>query len=227
MGADPGTLRIALATSTIGDTSLHDDCLAAARDAAKLCADLGHEVEEASPVLMAEPLTNAFNLLWRAGAAAQIDSVALLTGRAPAEDEFEPLTWALAQEGREHGAPELLLATSMLQIASLMLAAFHEQYDIWLTPTLGRPPVPLGTFDSRPDEPGSGFEPAEEFAPFTALINGTGQPAMSVPLFWNDEGLPIGVHFVGRFGDEATLFRLAAQLEEARPWIQRRPPVSA
>ena len=227
VGANPGILRIALTTNSIGETLVHDDCVAAARDAAKLCADLGHEVEEASPSLMAEPLSNAFNLLWKAGAAAQIDSVALLTGRAPADDEFELLTRALAEEGRKHSAPELLLATSMLQIASLVLAAFYGRYDIWLTPTLGRPPVPLGTFESTQENPFAGFEPAEEFTPFTALINATGQPAMSLPLFWNEEGLPIGTHFVARFGDEATLFRLAAQLEEARPWANRRPPVSA
>ncbi len=132
----------------------------------------------------------------------------------------------LLQKGREQRAPELMLAMSMLQIASLMLATFFEQYDIWLTPTLGLPPVSLGTFESTPEDPLAGFAPAEEFVPFTALINATGQPAMSVPLCWNEEGVPIGTQFVGRYGDEATLFRLASQLEEARPWADRRPPVS-
>jgi amidase len=87
--------------------------------------------------------------------------------------------------------------------------------------------VPLGTFESPPDDPLYGFTRAAEFVPFTPLQNATGQPAMSVPLYWNEGGLPIGTHFVGRFGDEATLFRLAAQLEEARPWAHKRPPVSA
>ncbi|NQU13200.1 MAG: hypothetical protein HQ561_03585 [Desulfobacteraceae bacterium] len=91
------------------------------------------------------------------------------------------------------------------------------------TPTLGEPPVLLGTFDSTPDNPLTGLERAKEFVPFTPICNVTGQPAMSVPLMWNDDGLPVRVHFVGRFGDEATLFRLAAQLEEARPWADRRP----
>ncbi|MCK5654487.1 MAG: amidase, partial [Dehalococcoidia bacterium] len=100
-------------------------------------------------------------------------------------------------------------------------------YDVWLTPTLAEPPVPLGTFDSPPDNPMKGFDRAVVFCPFTPLCNFTGQPAMSVPLYWNAEGLPVGTHFIGRFGDEATLFRLAAQLEEARPWAGRRPPVSA
>jgi amidase len=92
---------------------------------------------------------------------------------------------------------------------------------------MGEPPVPLGTFDSPPDNPLQGFTRAAAFVPFTPICNITGQPAMSVPLHWNDAGLPVGAHFVGRFGDEATLFRLAAQLEHARPWADRRPPVSA
>jgi len=100
-------------------------------------------------------------------------------------------------------------------------------YDVWLTPTLGEPPLPLGSFDSPPEHPMAGMARAVQFVPFTPVCNMTGQPAMSVPLYWNDQGLPIGTHFVGRFGDEATLFRLAAQLEAARPWAQRRPPVSA
>ncbi len=227
VGRDPGTLRIALTTDSLGKTPVDQDCIAAARDAATLCEGLGHEVVEASPSLMVEAVSDALNLLWRAGAAAQIRSVPLLSGREPEEEEFELLTRALAEEGRERSAPELLLATSMLQIASLMVATFFEQYDLWLTPTLGLPPVPLGTFESTPENPLAGFEPAEEFVPFTALINATGQPAMSVPLYWNDEHLPIGTQFVGRYGDEATLFRLASQLEQARPWADRRPPVSA
>ena len=95
-----------------------------------------------------------------------------------------------------------------------------------MTPTLGEPPVLLGTFDSTDDDPLKGWRRSAHFAPFTPIGNATGQPAMSVPLYWNEEGLPIGIHFAGRFGDEATLFRLAAQLEKARPWKDRRPPVS-
>jgi amidase len=98
---------------------------------------------------------------------------------------------------------------------------------VWLTPTLAEPPVELGTFDPQPDDPLVGFFRSGKFMPFTSICNATGQPAMSVPLFWNADNLPIGTHFIGRFGDEATLFRLAAQLEAARPWANRRPPVSA
>ena len=100
-------------------------------------------------------------------------------------------------------------------------------YDVILTPTLSMPPVPLGWMDSPPDEPLQGIMRAAEYVPFTPICNFTGQPAMSVPLVWNADGLPIGTHFIGRFGDEATLFRLAAQLEQAQPWADKRPPVSA
>lgn len=102
-----------------------------------------------------------------------------------------------------------------------------QSYNVMLTPTLAEPPLPLGSFDSTREDPMAGLRRAGQFAPFTPICNATGQPAMSVPLYWNADGLPIGAHFIGRFGDEATLFRLASQLEAARPWANRRPPVSA
>jgi amidase len=228
VGAPPGRLRIAFAKRGLDGKELHPDCVAAVEDAAKLCADLGHEVEEASPVVLAPLLENAFTMVWEAGAAAQIDSAALLSGSMPAPDQFEPLTRALAENGRKHTAAALLISFGLLEMTSQGIAQFHETYDVWLTPTLGEPPVPLGTFDdSPPGDPMRAFDRAGDFVPFTPVQNATGQPAMSVPLYWNAEGLPIGAHFVGRYGDEATLFRLAAQLEEARPWVGRRPPVSA
>jgi len=114
-----------------------------------------------------------------------------------------------------------------LQRLSREVARLFLDFDVLLTPTLAQPPLPLGSFATAPDNPWQALVRAAEFIPFTPLCNITGQPAMSVPLYWNSENLPIGSHFVGRFGDEATLFRLAAQLEVARPWADRRPPVSA
>ena len=150
-----------------------------------------------------------------------------MTGRTPQADQFETLTWALYEQGRGTTASSYLLAVTALQQMSRQIAGFFTSYDLWLTPTLGEPPVPLGSFDSPPDNPLAGLERAREFVPFTPLCNATGQPAISLPLYWNAEGLPVGVHFVARFGDEATLFRLASQLEQARPWAHRRPPVCA
>jgi len=227
VGADPGRLRIAFTTQAATEAEVHPDCMTATRDAAALCADLGHEVVEAAPAIDGQLLMQAFITLWSAGNAWTVDDFARRTGRTPTPDLFEPLTWALQEMGRQHSASAYLLALQDLQGVSRDVARFFIDYDIWLTPTLGEPPVPLGTFDSPPENPLQGLFRAAAFVPFTPICNITGQPAMSVPLYWNADGLPVGSHFVGRFGDEATLLRLAAQLEQARPWADRRPPVSA
>jgi len=227
VGADPGRLRIAFSTAAATGASVHPDCEAAVRDAAALCADLGHEVEEAELPVDGEFIVGPFITVWSAGAAMAVDGLTLLAGRPPGPDDFEPVTWALCEKGRQFSAAQYLVAVAILQRVAREIATFMLRYDVLLSPVLAEPPVPLGTFDSPPDDPMRGFDRAVEYCPFTPVANFTGQPAMSVPLFWNADGLPIGAHFVGRFGDEATLFRLAAQLEEARPWADRRPAVSA
>lgn len=227
VGADPGKLRIAFTTKAASGVRMHEDCIAAVRDAAWLCESLGHHVEEAAPELNAQLLIQAFVTVWAPGCASIVDGMALVTGRQPAAGDFEPLTWALCEMGRKTSGSAYLLAQTALQSIARQIGRFMTRYDVWLTPTLAEPPVPLGTFDSPPENPMRGFWRAVEFVPFTPLGNLTGQPAMSVPLFWNQEGLPVGTHFMGRYGDEATLFRLAAQLEQARPWAGRRPPASA
>ena len=219
IGADPGNLRIALTTATDGQP-VHPDCIQAVQEAATLCAGLGHSVEEAAPKLNRDKLFELFTVLWTS------DCAATLQALGANQDQVEPLTWALGENGRRYPATAYVLAIQNLQRTSRTIARFFCDYDVWLTPTLAEPPVSLGTFESSEDDPMEGFHRAEEFVPFTPICNITGQPAMSVPLYWNTAGLPVGVHFIGRFGDEATLFRLAAQLEEARPWAHRRPPVS-
>ncbi len=228
VGADPGRLRIAFATKAlISGIKIHPDCVSAVKQTASLCADLGHEVVEAVPEINGELVTRNFMTLWAAGCAWTIDGFGFITGQAPTQEKFEPLTWALYEMGRQQSASSYLLSVAFLQRIAREIARFLNKYDVWLTPTLGEPPVPLGTFDSTPENPLEGLRRAITFVPFTPICNATGQPAMSVPLCWNRQGLPIGVHFAGRFGDEATLFRLAAQLESARPWADRRPPVPA
>lgn len=227
VGADPGKLKIALTTRSLTGSAIHADCVKAATDTAALAAELGHEITEAAPSIDAEMLVKCFMALWSAGCTWTIDGLAQVMGRAPEADQFEPSTWALYEMGRNQKASDYLLALQWLQKASRDVARFMLDYDVWLTPTLGEPPVPLGSFDSTPEHPFAGLARATAFVPFTPICNATGQPAMSVPLHWNDEGLPVGSHFIGRFGDEATLFRLAAQLEQARPWAARRPVVSA
>jgi amidase len=225
VGADPGRLRIAFSSQTAVGTPVHPDCIDALKDAATLCQELGHEVIEATPQIDLPKAAAAFINLWTGHTTWEIDDWARRTARIPKQDLFEPQTWALYTAGRSVTAATYLLSLQDIQAMSRVVARFFVDYDLWLTPTLGEPPLPLGTLTSTPENPTMGFVRAGMFVAFTPLQNGTGQPAMSVPLYWNDEGLPIGTHFAGRFGDEATLFRLAAQLEEARPWAHKRPPV--
>ena len=227
VGADPGRLRIAFTTKAVTGVEVHKDCVRAVQDAAKLLGDLGHEVVEEDLVIDRELLTHAFMTVWVSAIAWSVDDAARRAGREPTPHLVEPLTWALRELGHQRSGSAYLLAVQDLQKISRQVAARFLGYDLWMTPTLALPPVSLGEFEPAPDNPLHGFFRAGEFTPFTPLANITGQPAMSVPLFWNDAGLPIGVQFIGRFGDEATLFRLASQLESARPWAKRRPSVSS
>ena len=226
VGADPGQLRIAFSTQPPNGAQVHPDCVAAVHDAARLCEQLGHHVTEAAPQLHGEMLAKAFFTVWAAGCAWTIDSFAFAVGRQPNDDEIEPLTRVMIELGRKRSAPEYLLAVQTLQIFARRIAQFMNDYDLLLTPVLAEPPVPLGTFDATPEDAMAGMKRSGSFSPFTAIQNMTGQPAMSVPLYWNEAGLPIGVQFAARYGDEATLFRLAAQLEAARPWMDKRPSIA-
>jgi len=226
VGADPGKLRIAFTVTAPTNVKIHTDCITAVQDAAALCTNLGHEVVEAAPEINGELVARAFMVLFSAGCAWTMDGLGFAMRQTPTRDKFEPLTWALYEMGCQQSASSYLLSLTLLQRVARQIARFFLKYDVLLTPTLGEPPVPLGTFDSPPENPLQGLRRAEAFVPFTPICNATGQPAMSVPLYWNAQGLPVGVHFIGRFGDEETLFRLAAQLESARPWANRRPPVS-
>lgn len=229
VGKDPGHLRIAFSTETGSVNKPHPDCINAIKETATLCEELGHEVVEDIWEITtdAEILEWAYIVLWTGGFASSIDGIAREGGFTPVKDMFEHYTWLLYEEGIKYSASDYLIALGILQRISRDICRFFVDYDVLLTPTLAEPPVPLGTFDVQEDNIKKFWDRMDEFSPYTLIYNVTGQPAMSVPLFWNKEGLPIGSHFVGRFGDEATLFRLAAQLEETRPWADKRPPVSA
>jgi len=224
---EPEPLRVAFSTASPFGGPVHADCVRAVEDAAALCADLGHRVEEAAPDVDPERMAGVFDVLWTVGIATELAAWARAIGRDPGQADVEPLTWAMYRAGRARSGVDYLLSVEDMQRITRRVARFHLTYDVWLTPTVSTPPPPLGYISSTPDEPMRGYERDTLFCPFTPVQNVTGQPAMSVPLWWNDEGLPVGVHFAGRFGDEATLFRLAGQLERARPWADRRPPVSA
>jgi amidase len=228
IAAPAGKLRIAFSTRTITGAEISPHCVDAVEDAARLCAHLGHEVVEAMPRIDAERFFLAFTSVLAAGFTWAIDDWTRRLGRAPTEDLFEPFVWAFTGRGRQFTAPQYLLAVQDLQRISRTVARFFADHDVWLTPMLGEPPVPLGTFAYQ-----SGTDPFElrrkmaRFTPFSYFANATGQPAMAVPTYWTPEGLPVGNQYIGRFGDEATLFRLASQIEAERPWARRHPPVWA
>jgi len=221
----PRALKIAFSASLQNGQPLHPETIKAVKKAAKLCQSLGHHVTEASPAFDFGTLTQAFMAVWASGLAMMIDGTAMLTGAKPGPDNLEGLTLGLYEQGKRVTAAQYLMAVFMLQQASRSVAAFHETHDVWLTPTLGAPPLKLGTIDTGETNPEKAFAPIISYVPFTAIQNATGQPAISLPLHWSAEGLPVGVQFVGRYGDETTLLKLAAQLEKAQPWFDKRPPV--
>ncbi len=226
-------LRIGVAEQpAVPGLESHPDCVTAVRAARDLLVELGHEVEESTPLNaeLAEALNleDTFLTRWSAGQAASLDLFSTLLGRQLTADDVEPLTWALAEEGRSRSSGRYLLDTGVHQTVSRAIAGWHESgFDLMLTPTMAEPPVPLGTYDQSGPDPLDAFRRAVPAGAFTAIFNATGQPAISLPLHWNDEGLPIGIQLVAPFGREDLLIQVAAQLEQARPWADRRPPLFA
>ncbi len=230
VGADPGSLRIGvMTTAPLGQVEVHAHCVTATEGAATLLESLGHHVELAHPAALDDAeYTGHFITNWAASAAWSLDYWSRRTGIDVTEVDVEPLTWALAAVGRASTAAEWLRAREWLQVNARAMASWWTGgFDLLLTPTIAEPPPLLGTFDSPPDNPLHGLFRAAELVPFTPPFNVTGQPAISLPLFWSDDGLPIGVQLVAAFGREDVLLRVAAQVEVAQPWAERRPPVHA
>jgi amidase len=224
VGRDPARLRIGLGTVALTGVPAHRDCAAAAKAAALLCETLGHDVEEASPVVESSRLFRSFGAVLTGYLGWSIKTWTRRTGCAPQESDFEPATWRMYQQSLAQSGGDYLLAWQDLQQSCRAFAAFFTAHDIWLTPTLVQPPVPLGYFNYTHETRRQYIDHLGHFTGFTLIANATGQPAISLPLHSTDGGLPIGVQLTGRYGEEATLIRLAAQLEQARPWSQRRPP---
>lgn len=249
VGADPGRLRIAFAVRDLRGRPAHPDCAAAVHDAARLCLELGHQVEEAAPDIDGERYEEAFLALWLmlpayffkvvgrqlrhdqrwvdlAARAIGEQRLLRLVARARGllgEPFFEPLTVEMVELASRREAGEIWLASGELQNAGRRLCEFLTGHDVWLTPVLAAPPVKTGEIHGKATALAL-RERAPRYAAYTSLCNMAGVPAMSVPLYWNAAGLPIGVQFVAGYGQEARLFRLASQLEQARPWSKRRPP---
>ena len=221
----PGALRIAFSTKNLAGEPLAAECVAGIEATAKLCEELGHVVEEGAPDISLGIMTDCFMAVWTSGLAMGIDAFALLNSRAPSEDDLEGFTWALYEQGRQVSAARYQLAVAMIQMSARQVARFHQTYDCWLTTTLGAPVIKNGVIDVHERDLQKIMEMLYRYVPFTPIQNATGQPAMSLPLHWSADGLPMGIMFTGRFGDEATLYRLAGQLEQARPWSHRKPSI--
>ena len=244
---EPGRLTIAFTLRPWLGDEVHPDCRAAVLETAHLLEGLGHTVEEASPEFDGPGFARAFLTMICTELRGDLDELEGQIGRQGRASDFEPATWALLLLGRAIPGAEYARAVRFLQRTARKVAPFFDRYEVLLTPTVNAPPVPIGALQPTPKERasllvlgriGSGkllrsaglidqmAEKVFDWIPWTPLANVTGQPAMSVPLCWNGEGLPLGMHFMGRYGDEGTLFRLAAQLERARPWFARLPRIA-
>ena len=221
----PGKLRIAFATKGPLGIPFDPECSAAVVSTAKLLEGLGHQVVEASPAFSGEQYQLAFTPIWAAGVAALIDGIGMMTGRVPQENDFQGLTWGFYQVGKQVSASQYLMCWMQLQTISRQVAQFHEGHDVWLTSSLGSPPIRNGMLDLQEKDLMKAMAPLLSYLPVTPVQNATGQPAISLPLAWSKSGLPLGLHFAGRFGDEATLLRLAGQLEQASPWANKHPSI--
>jgi amidase len=198
------------------DTDVDGECRAAAHAAAELLAALGHEVEEVAPDWGADGLLDDFRVIWQpAPTLFPVNDTSVLS----------PLNRAFLEGALEAPSSAYVAALTRLQLRARKLVAFWAEHDLLLTPTLALPPVPVG-WDTEPDDPWEQFDRAIRFTPFTAAFNVTGQPAVSLPLHWTAERLPVGVQLVGPPLGDALLLRIASQLEAARPWADKRPPHS-
>jgi amidase len=224
VGKDPGKLRIGFTTDTLIWGELMPENVKAVQDAAKLCAALGHHVEEAKPDVDFQQMAVHGNTAVSAATAANLENEAARRGSPITPEEVETLTWLIYQNGLEFTGVQVAQAIQQLHALSRRLAAFFETYDVMLLATNAKPPVPKGSIDMNAADLSDYAERLYTFIPNTQPFNVGGQPAMSVPLAWTDDGLPIGLQFAARGGGEATLFRLAAQLEQAQPWFNKLPP---
>jgi amidase len=221
---EPGRLRIALTTaSPLPDAPLDPVCAQAAHDAAKLLEGLGHDVEEVDPPWADPGLLHLFSASFGPAIGVSIAFAGMIAGREPAEEDMEPLSWAIWQLSKGIDSVQAMLAGLQLQGFARAIIAATAPYDAILTPALAEAPVRIGEIDACSADPMADFARSGRFTPYTAIANVTGQPAISLPLYTRDDGLPLGVQLIGRPAQEGPLLALAAQLEAARPWADRRP----
>lgn len=219
----PGRLRIAFSCETPSGRPIHEENRRAFEQSVTLLEELGHEMVERGLGVDYRALYRAQGAVSAANAAAAHSERVERIGRAPEQGELEPLSWAGIRAGEKLSGEEVFRAWRSLRRMKSEIMALFEDYDVYLTPVMGTPPPPIGHIDPVGLAPREVSKRQAAAFPFTPPFNITGQPAMSVPLAWSEAGLPLGIQFAGRYADEATLFRLAAQLEQARPWSDKKP----
>jgi amidase/6-aminohexanoate-cyclic-dimer hydrolase len=226
VGRAPGRLRIAFTDQSPYGDAIDPEIAAAVRDVASLLAGLGHHVEERAPALATDPAV-VMSTIVGANTALSVRQAEARFGRAMTGNDFEILTLAMAHNAQNTTATDYVAAQLAAFQISKGLATFFETCDVFLCPTLCLPPLRIGELNTMSEDLSHIAPILRRYMPATAMFNMSGQPAMSVPLAWNAAGLPLGMMFAARFGDEATLFRLAAQLEQERPWRGKLPPICA
>ena len=223
---EPGRLKIALAVAPpLEDAPLDPDCERATRDAAALLAELGHAVEEVEPLVQPRETFQVFLAVFGPMNCTQINFAAHITGREAGEDDLERLSRWLWDRCRGIDAVTAYTAMVQLQAVARTVVTWADPYDAVLTPALAQPPVPIGTLDPDRPDPDATFAEAGAFTPYMAIANITGQPSIALPVDQREDGLPLGVQLLGRPAQEGALLALAAQVEAARPWADRRPAV--
>ena len=219
---EPGRLRVGVTLDPPVEAELDPECERAVREAAELLESLGHEVEEFDAPWTGVDLLQVFSVLWAANVSGSARHGQLVSGNELTAENVEPLTWWLCEMGRGFSALDLVVANATLQgFARGVIAGLWSRFDVVLTPALAQRPVPVGAIDTVGENPAWEFKKSGQFTPYTAMFNVTGQPAMSVPLYHGDDGLPTAVQIAGPPAGEATLLSLAAQLEQALPWADR------
>jgi amidase len=224
VGVPPGKLRVGL-LPRLAAPEVHSDCAEGVERVGKLLETLGHEVELSHPEAYAQlDWIGDYSTIIDVSSAMTLEDWSKRIGRPLTEGDLERPTWESAERGREKSGAEYLSALTRLHAFARRVATWWEEgFDVLVTPTLATPPPRLGYLI----EPETARVRLAQTMPFTAQLNVTGQPGISLPLHWSSEGLPVGIHFVARYGAESLLIRLASQLEEAAPWRDRRPPVFA
>jgi amidase len=220
---EPGRMRIALALNPPIDSSLDPVCERGARDAATLLASLGHQVEEISPPWSGRELVPDFTRLWGPAVSTLTEAGGRLIGREPRAQDVEPLTWALYERARAGNTLSYLSAVGRIESFARSIVAFLAPFDAVVTPALAQRPLRIGEVHGRGPDPWDHFERSGRFTPYTGVCNVTGLPAISMPLYQGDDGLPVGVQLIGPPAREEVLLQLASQLERALPWAERHP----